>query len=44
MSLIGDGMGASSIKVTVGENHKIIGIVRTPPGEVTKDVVSATWR
>lgn len=39
VTLMGDGMGASSLRVMDGENHKITGIVRTPSGEVTKNVV-----
>ncbi|HEX2562073.1 glycosyl hydrolase family 28-related protein [Phenylobacterium sp.] len=39
VSLVGDGMGQSNIKVMDGEVSKISGIVRTPSGEVTKNVV-----
>lgn len=39
VSLVGDGMGRSNLKVMDGEDSKITGIVRTPSGEVTKNVV-----
>ncbi|HEY9217915.1 MAG TPA: glycosyl hydrolase family 28-related protein [Phenylobacterium sp.] len=39
VTLAGDGMGQSNIKVMDGEDSKITGIVRTPSGEVTKNVV-----
>ncbi|HEY9217505.1 MAG TPA: glycosyl hydrolase family 28-related protein [Phenylobacterium sp.] len=39
VTLAGDGMGLSNLKVADGENHKISGIVRTPSGEVTTNVV-----
>ena len=39
VTLMGDGMGQSSLKVMDGEDSKITGIVRTPSGEVTTNVV-----
>lgn len=39
VTLVGDGMGASNIKVMDGEDTKITGILRTPSGEATKNVV-----
>ena len=39
VTLAGAGMGLSTIKVRDGEISKITGIVRTPSGEVTHDVV-----
>ncbi|MCC7268013.1 MAG: right-handed parallel beta-helix repeat-containing protein [Caulobacteraceae bacterium] len=39
VTLAGEGMGVSVLKVRDGEDNKITGVVRTPAGEVTHDVV-----